>query len=374
MSLVTYKDARPYAKAIRDEIVARTMPPWKADPAIGHFANDARLSHEETRTLVQWVAAGAPQGDPSSAPRPPASPSGWRIGKPDVELALPLAVDVPRDGVLDNQYFSVPTGFTTDRWIEKMEIRPGNRRVLHHATVFIVPAAGTSDGSESPGVKCTDAQWAEAVLEREKHKVSRGGVLDREYLFSWTPGSGPFSAGAGAARRIPAGATLVFEMHYAPDGKAPTTDRTAIGFVFAKAPVTEQIDTVTITNRNLEIPPGDANFEAKACYLFARARRLLSLKPHMHLRGKDFSFTLVSRSGARTPLLSVPTWDFDWQLTYVLGEPVELVPGDRIEVVAHYDNSAQNRRNPDATLTATWDESTTGEMLAGMLVLASPRK
>ena len=161
-------------------------------------------------------------------------------------------------------------------------------------------------------------------------------------------------------------------MHYAPDGKAATTDQTRIGFIYAKAAPTRRIDEVTIVNQQLEIPAGEPDHEVAACYHFARERTLLSLKPHMHLRGKDARLTVVWPDGRREPLLFVPRWDFDWQLTYVLAAPLRLVPGTRLEINAHYDNSAGNRRNPDPTRVVTWDESSAGEMLAAMLMLTAP--
>jgi hypothetical protein len=369
MALTTYKQARPYAKAIRDEILARTMPPWKADPQFGQFANDDRLTEAEVATLVRWVEGGATEGPAAALPPLPRFVDGWNIGKPDLEIALPQPVAVPRSGTLDNQYFTVPTGLTEDRWVSAIEIRPGNRRVLHHATVFLVGGGG-DDGP--PGVPCRDAKWAEQVIARARERARRGGLFAREYLYSWTPGSSPFAAPPGGARRIPAGAQIVFEMHYAPNGQA-TEDRTRIGLVFQRAPVVARVRTVTVTQQALEIPPGEPNYAASACYYFARPEQLLALKPHMHLRGRDMRFTVAWPDGRREVVLFVPRWDFDWQLTYVLRKPLALEPGARVEIEAHFDNSAKNPRNPDPTRTVVWDELSTGEMLAGMLTLAEDR-
>jgi hypothetical protein len=271
--------------------------------------------------------------------------------------------------VLDNQYFTVPTGLTEDRRVAAMEIRPGDRRVLHHATVFLVGGKLTAE-DDPPGVPCRDAEYAVQRIAQQRTLMQRGGALGRRYLFSWTPGASAFVAPAGGARRIPAGAQLVFEMHYVPDGAA-TTDRTRIGFVWQRGKVTIRLESVTVAQPNLEIPPGAPAHPVSACYYFARPMRLLSIKPHMHLRGRDVAFSVRAPDGRVTPLLSVPRWDFDWQLTYVLAAPLLLDRGARIEVTAHYDNSAGNPRNPDPTRVITWDEFSSGEMLAGMMTLAA---
>jgi hypothetical protein len=370
MPLVTYRDARPYAKAIREQVMTGQMPPWPADPRVGALKDETRLLPAERAALIAWVEAGAPEG----TGRPPATPrftDGWTIGKPDLEIPLPREVTVPATGAQANLYFEIDTGLGEDRWVTGIEIRPGNRRVVHHLTVFVLPPEAAR-APKLPGIPCTDEFFEAAELKHQREAPNTPAAIGRQYLFSWTPGSGPYVSAPDAARFIPAGSRLRLEVHYAPTGK-PEVDRSRIGLIFAKQPPARRVATLVATNEQLAIPPGEARYEAKACMLITRPVRLTALKPHMHLRGHDIRFDLRFPDGRELELLSVPRWDFDWQLTYTLKTPLELSPGTRLEVTAHYDNSAQNRSNPDPSRYVIWDEQSTGEMLAGMLTVDEPR-
>jgi mono/diheme cytochrome c family protein len=369
MSLLGYEHVRPYAKAIRDEVVAHTMPPWYADPRFGHFANDARLSEDEIATIVRWVAGGAPRGTGAPHESFHVAP-GWAIGAPDHVVSLPRVVEVPAKGEQPNLYLSVPSGLAEDRWVSAMEIRPGNPSVLHHITVF-VETPRTRQLPREAAIVCTDPFFEEAALRHARERAGELVTVGRRYLYSWTPGTGPLTAPSGGAILLPAGSSLVFEMHYVPKGKA-TTDRSAIGFRFAKAPPTLDVSTLVATNESIGIPPGASNYEASACLFLTREVTLLAIKPHMHLRGKDILFEAEFPSRKRETLLSVPRWNFDWQLTYKLVEPQKLPAGTRVRVIAHYDNSSANKRNPDPTRFVVWDNQSTGEMLAGMMTVSEP--
>jgi hypothetical protein len=359
MPLLTYAQARPWAKAIRDEVFARNMPPWRADPAHGRFANDPRLSAREVETIVRWADAGAPEGDHAQLPPTPHFASEWAIGKPDADLTPDKAFAVPATGDLPLQYFLLPLPSGGERWITAAEIRPGARTAVHHATVYIAPPA---DGELPP-----DPGWA-TPCDRATPPPMRTGPFARDYLFSWSPGSPPFVAPAGGGRRIPAGARLVLEVHYTTTGRA-TTDLTHLGVVFARRPATHLVDTVVAQNRKIVIAPGDPDYRASACVELKRPVTLLELKPHMHRRGRAMSFTLVEPTGRREVLLSVPDWSFDWQLAYKLKSPRHLAAGTRIVVDARYDNSAANKANPAPEMEVHWDEWWLGEMLAGMITL-----
>ncbi len=361
MSLVTYAQVRPWAKAIREEVSERRMPPWHADPAIGHFSNDARLSAAELAKIVAWVDGGAREGDRARTPKPPRFADEWNIGKPDEELAMPKAFEVPAQGDLDLQYFVVNPAHAEDRYITAAEIRPGARDVVHHATVYVIPPQGGSLPPRPPYGGACDKPVPEP----------RSGARARDYLFSWSPGSPPFAAPDGAGRWLPAGARLVFELHYTTVGKK-VSDRTRIGLRYAKGPVTARVDTVVAQNRDIVIPPGAADYRASACYRFSQPVTLLELKPHMHLRGRSMLFTLVLPDGQREPLLSVPDWNFDWQLAYRLAKPRRVPAGARIEVDARYDNSARNKVNPDPAQEVRWDDWWRAEMLAGMITFVVP--
>ena len=370
MSLTSYAKVRPYAKAIRDELISGSMPPWLADRHVGHFENDPRLTDDELSTIVKWVAAGAKEGNRRDLPSPPKFVEGWAMGKPDVEFALPKPVEVPAKGALPNLYFTVDTNLAEDHFVSGIEIRPGNREVVHHITVFIEQKE-RRQFRKQPAIACTDTYFEEAALREQREHSDALALSKRQYLYSWTPGSNPFSAPDGSGRLIPAGSRLVFEVHYAPNG-TPTTDRSRIGLRFVTRPVRKEVLTLVETNEAIRIPPRDPNYEAEACMLITREVVLTALKPHMHLRGHDMRFDVEFPDGRKQALLLVPNWNFDWQLTYQLAQPLTLPPGARIRIVAHYDNSPRNRRNPDPNKSVIWDDQSTGEMLAGMITLEEP--
>ncbi len=334
MSLVTYKESRPWAKAIREKVIKREMPPWHADPSHGSFRNDRRLTQAEIDTLVAWVDGGAKEGEAKDLPRPPAFYPGWRIGKPDETFSIPEQ-KVPAEGVVAYQYFTVPTNFKEDRWISAAEIRSTGRRAVHHVIVF-VQAPGTTNRA--------------------------GGQL----LCGVAPGEQPAVFPAGYAKRIAAGSKLVFQMHYTPNGEA-STDITTIGLIYAKEPVKHVIETRPVLDMRFVIPPGATNHEVRSAYAFTRDAHITSFMPHMHLRGKDFIYRAVAPDGTSKILLSVPKYDFNWQTYYVPTEPVAIAKGTRIECLAHYDNSAANKYNPDPTKEVRWGDQTWEEMMIGWI-------
>ncbi|MBM3814914.1 MAG: thiol-disulfide isomerase [Acidimicrobiia bacterium] len=332
MAFSSYKEVRPWARAIKEKVVTRTMPPWHADPKYGHFANERRLTQPEIDTVVAWVDSGAPEGDAKHLPAPAQFDDGWVIGKPDMVFELPAPVDVPATGVVPYQYYTVPTNFEKDMWVQASEIRPGTRSVVHHVIVFI----------QMPGASNTA----------------------REKLSGFAPGEQPKLFPPGTAKRIPAGANLVFQMHYTPTGKA-STDRSYVGLIFAKQPVTRRAHTGTALNTRFVIPPGDANHEVHSTWEAKQDVRIIDLMPHMHLRGKDFTYTAVYPDGSREIILRVPNYDFNWQLLYRFAEPLKLPKGAKIECVAHFDNSPNNKHNPDPTKEVKWGPQTWEEMMIG---------
>ena len=342
MSLLTYEEARPWAKSIKQRVVRREMPPWFADPAHGSFANDASLPQKEIDTIVEWVDRGAPKGDERDLPPPPTFTEGWSIGEPDVVFAIP-EYNVPADGVIPYLYFTVPTNFTTDTWIAGLEIRPGNRQVVHHVIVSVL-----EPGREPPPQGGT-----------------RGGVdVVRNQLAGTTPNKPGHMYPAGTGKLVKAGSNLVFQMHYTSIGK-PVTDRTSIGLKFAKTPPAKQVRTGMALNTRFVLPPGEPNHEVRSAVTLAEDVELLSLTPHMHFRGKDFTYTAVYPDGRSEILLRVPNYDFNWQLSYVLAKPLTLPKGTSIECVAHFDNSSRNPANPDPKAEVRWGDQTWEEMMIG---------
>lgn len=342
MSLLSYKDARPWAKAIKEKVTTRAMPPWLADPAYGHFSNDRRLTDKEVETVVAWVNAGAPEGDLKNLPPQPKFERGWIIGKSDVVLALKEDVDVPAEGVIPYKYYTVETNFTEDKWVQAAEIRPSNRAVVHHIIVSTL----------EPG--------SDETQNGEGRSFGRGAVK----LAGFAPGEQPKVYPAGSAKLIKAGSKLVFQMHYTPNG-SPAKDRSYIGLIFAKQPVEKRAMTGMAVNATFVIPAGDGNYEAHSSWEAKEDVRLVDLMPHMHLRGKDFKFTVVYPDGRKEVLLAVPKYDFNWQLVYRLEQPLLMPKGSRLECVAHFDNSANNKFNPDSTKPVRWGPQTWEEMMIG---------
>ena len=357
MPLLTYQDARPWAKSIREAVLTRKMPPWFADPHYGKFVNDRSLSQAEIDTIVAWADGGAKEGDPKDAPAPRRFVEGWNIGQPDLVLEMPNAFEVPATGQVEYQYVVLPTNLTEDRWIQATEVRPANRAVMHHVIAFI----------REPGSKwMAEAQPGVAFVPP---KGSRGGALSSG-LGSYVPGQ--VIAPAGVPRRatlLKAGSDIVFQLHYTPNGKA-TSDKTKIGIIFAKdAPATRLIGGNSASLR-FAIPPGDPNYKIEASSTLQYDGDLISMMPHAHLRGKAFEYRIVRPDGETETVLSVPHYNFNWQLTYYLEKPIHLTKGTKIQVTAWYDNSPNNPFNPDANKEVHWGEQTWEEMMMGYFSVA----
>ncbi|HEX8204008.1 MAG TPA: peroxiredoxin, partial [Isosphaeraceae bacterium] len=333
---LSYDDARRHAAMIGEVVEDRRMPPWHADPRHGHFENDRSLSPQERATLLAWVEQGTPLGDPAELPAPRHFPEGWSIGQPDVVFEIPEPYTVAAQGTLPYQRFRVSTGFTQDQWIQAAEARPGDRSVVHHIIVYVVDPKGNVRN------------------------------LGQSHLCGYAPGDMPSIYPVGTAKKIPAGSDLLFEVHYTPIGKIKT-DRSAVGLIFAREPVTRQALTIGIAQPKFAIPPGDDNYRVESSYTVRGDARLLSFMPHMHLRGKDFRYTATYPDGTSEVLLSVPAYDFGWQSTYRLAELKAMPRGTRIDCVAHYDNSANNPANPDPAKTVRWGEQTWQEMMIGYI-------
>jgi len=370
MSLLSYNDARPWAKAIKQAVLARRMPPWYADPSHGKFANDRRMTDSEIQTLVSWVDGGAKEGDAATAPAPRDFTEGWTIGKPDQVIELPQTYAVPATGTVEYTYFLVHTNFAEDKWVEQVEMRPGNKAVVHHAVAIVrLPGAKyltelTADAPYVPSKK-------EVVRKPDTGEASLGFTSGAEILTVYVPGGVAYTLEPGQARLIPKGSDVIFQMHYTTNGKA-ATDRSRVGFIFAKEPPRERVYNTFIGNRNFRIPAGEANYPVTARVTLYAETRLLSLFPHMHLRGKSFEYKATYPNGESEILLNVPKYDFNWQLSYYLAEPKVLPKGTVIECVAHYDNSANKRYNPDPKAKVLYGEQTWEEMLDGFLDLGMP--
>jgi mono/diheme cytochrome c family protein len=330
MSLVNYKEVRPWAKSLKERVVDRSMPPWFADPKHGEFANNPSLSQDEIDTIVSWVDAGAPKGDDKDLPPAPKFTEGWEIGKPDLVLSMKEEQAVPADGVIPYLYFRIPTNFTEDRWVQAVEIKPGDQRVVHHVIAMV----------EDP----------------QRNRIGGlGGITPNKRAVISPPGS---------ARLVRAGAVILLQMHYTTMGEA-TKDRTSIGLIFAKERPKIILQGGNAMNTRFVIPAGTPDHEVRASKTFNEDTYLYSMMPHMHMRGKDFTYTAVYPDGRSEIVLSVPKYNFDWQLDYELKKPLFLPKGSRLDCVAHFDNSTRNKFNPDPTKDVRWGDQTWEEMMIG---------
>jgi hypothetical protein len=340
MPLTTFAEVRPWAKAIREKVRLRSMPPWFADPCCGKFSNDRSLSPEEIQTITDWVDAGAPEG-PQTDHKPKLWPSGWNLGTPDAVFLMPQPFQVPAKGALDYQRFVVPTSLKVDRWIQAVEVRPGARSVVHHVVVYI----------REPG-----ATWI-------------SGPTKADILQVYAPGTAPEIWPEGMAKLIPAGSDLIFEIHYTPNGK-PAQDQTRAAVIFAKSKPEKRVLTLQMGNDRFTIPSGDPNYRVTVWGTLPNDALLLAMFPHMHLRGKSFEFDRILTNGQPEILLRVPRYDFYWQLSYRLATPIPLKKGTRLEWIAEYDNSPNNPKNPDPSADVRYGEQSDSEMMIGFFDVA----
>jgi hypothetical protein len=384
MSLLSYQEVRPWAKAISTRVAAGTMPPWHADPSTGEFDNDRRLTAAEKDAIAEWAAAGAPEGDPKDLPPQPHYATGWTIGQPDAVLTMQEDYPIPASGTIAYQYFEVPTNFTEDKWLQAFEVRPGNRSVVHHVIVYSRPPAPAApppprDPNAPPprrpapvftfadDMEIPAGQTGGAELPPDQRKAP--GANDRPAPKMLGPSVGAYVPGtasrvypAGTAVRLVAGSTLVFQMHYTTTGRA-TTDRTSIGLMFATAKPATELRVAALINGNIHIPAGDPDYRVDASMTINRDVTLWSMLPHTHVRGKRWSYDATFPDGRRVALLSVPNYDFEWQTDYIFKQPMKLPKGTTLHATAWYDNSANNKSNPDPRQEVWWGDQTWEEMM-----------
>ena len=342
-ALLTYDDARRKAAVIREVVDERRMPPWHADPRHGEFQNDRGLQPSDRAALLAWIDQGTPLGDAAKLPPPRTYPQSWTIGKPDVVFEIPEPYYVPAQGVVAYVHFPVPTGWKEDRYIQAAEAVPGDRSVVHHIIVY--------------------------TLDRTKKNAA--GRPEMVHFCAYAPGDLPTILPEGTAKKIPAGVDLLFQVHYTPNGKV-RVDRSKVGFIFAKTKPTREAFTVPVGNTDFLIPARAGDVAVASSFVLPTDVRLISFLPHMHLRGKDFKYTITRPGEKPFVALSVPSYDFAWQTNYILKHPLELPKGTRVDCLAHFDNSAANPYNPDPNQLVRWGEQTFEEMMIGFIDLDVP--
>jgi hypothetical protein len=374
MSFLTYESVRPWAKAMKVAVATKKMPPWFADPRFGHFSNDRSLPQSDIDTIARWADAGAPEGDAKDAPPPVQWPAeGWEI-QPDIVVNGPetLVPAHPKNNVIEWTYITVPSGITHDTWVTSMEIRPSEPSVTHHMCVYFKP--------HTPVVVYNKAYWYDRERDDTGAAVfSAAGINGRGIPESVTAGSngieGCYVPGQltqdyrthHAAKLVKAGTDIVFQLHYTPNGK-DVTDRPRIGFTVAKAPPERIYVSLGMSApsdpKQFAIPPNDPNWESPpAAAEFLQDADLVWMFPHMHVRGKDMTYKLIYPDGRTETILAVPHYDFNWQLGYDLAQPIHVPKGTRLLVTAHYDNSVNNKFNPDPSRTVYYGDMTWEEMM-----------
>jgi len=332
-SLTSYDEVVGWAEMMREVIHDRRMPPWMADPKHGDFKNNPSMPAEEIELIDRWVDNGCPQGDPKDMPAPISYAKGWGISEPDEVIYMAdEPYEVPAEGMVNYQYYTVDPGWKEERWIAEAEVKAGAPQVVHHVIVFVQEPGGAPFGAPQ---------------------------------MAFAPGMTPRRFEKGTAIRVRPGSKLVFQCHYTPNG-TKQKDRSYIGIVYADPKeVTREVLGGSCGAMVLDIPPNDPNHKVEARKIFLKDTLLLGMNPHMHVRGKDFKYELLLPDGTREVLLDVPRYDFNWQLWYMLKEPRLIPKGSKMICTAHFDNSPDNPANPDPTKTVNWGEQTWDEMMFG---------
>lgn len=352
-ALTSYDDVSKRAALIAAVTQSRYMPPWKAEAGFGHFANERRLTDSQIKLLQQWADQGAPKGKGTPPPAPQFA-SGWEFGEPDLVLQPKAAYSLAADGDDVYQCFVIPTTFTDDRYLSAVEVHPGNRKVVHHVIAYL----DTSGRARQL-----------AAGDPADSYVSFGGpgFTPSGALGGWAPGYDALKLPSEDGILLPKQADIVLQVHYHRDGKSET-DLTNIGLYFSKAPVDKRVHIFPLINTFLSIPPGAKNYAAQASATLPEDVSVLSIMPHMHLLGSDMTVSATLPDGSVEPMIKVTGWDFNWQMNYDYADPLHLPKGTRIDLTAHYDNSADNPRNPNTPpKLVTWGEQTTDEMCIGFL-------
>lgn len=370
MPLMTYGEVRPWAKAIKDSVSSRRMPPWFADPHVGKFANDRSMPKPQIDTLLAWIDGGAPEGKASDKRPPREFVQGWNIPQPDLVVTMPEPFDVPKEGKVDYQYLVIPTDLKEDKWVQMAEARPSDPSVVHHIVVFSRnPRSNWLRGEATPGKPFVPP----ATRPDGKPRNDIGGE-GNEILTIYTPGNVPDVWKPNQAKFIAAGSDIVLQLHYTANGKKAGRDQSRVGMIFAKQPPTERIMTISAGNTKFEIPPGDPNYAVTGGSNIPNEATLLSFFPHMHLRGKAAEYRLRVPGAEPQTLLRVSPYKFDWQLTYKLEQPLKLPAGSRVEATGWFDNSPNNPFNPDPKATVRFGEQSWEEMMFGFFDIAIDAK
>jgi mono/diheme cytochrome c family protein len=348
MSLATYDEARPWARAIREKVAGREMPPFHAAGAVGRYLNDPRLTDEEVATVVKWVDGGAAKGDPKDLPAPVQWKNEWPFGEPDLVLKPKQPYTVKAIKKDQYAFFVFDHVLPEDTWIRSIVTRPGNLKAVHHANTHLV----------GPALKVPES----GVFEGDFEPSARGTIM----VSGWAPGVLPMTLADGVAIRIPKGMRFAIQIHYGPAEKE-VIDQTQVGVYFADGLIKKHMRVIFGDRKDLSIPPNDPSYSLTSTKTFDTDALISFFHVHMHLRGKSYAMRMTYPDGRQEVALEVPQYDFNWQRTYVLNEPIRVPKGTKVDFIGTYDNSPKNRFNPDPTQTVKWGEKTTDEMMQGRI-------
>ncbi len=357
-ALLTYEDAAKRAKQIAAITQARVMPPWKATAGYGNFLDARILTDAQIATIREWAMHGAPEGDPTEKPTPPHFADGWIAGQPDQIVKMSKAYSVPAEGADQFRCFVIPLNADKDEYVKTVEFRPGNRRIVHHALLYLDTTGDARKRETAPG---------------EGYSCVGGPGLDiTGSLGGWAPGAQPSAARAGVAHTIKKGSDLVLQIHYHLDGKAEE-DQSSLGLQFASAPPTKGLTLYVLGNEHIDIPAGDASYVVKASGVLPMDAEAVAIFPHAHYLCKDMKVDAHLPDGSTVPLIWIKDWDFNWQGAYRYASPVKLPKDTRLEMAYTYDNSSGNPRNPsNPPREVKFGEETTNEMAFAFVSLTLP--
>jgi hypothetical protein len=367
MPLISYEQVRPWASAIKEAVLMRAMPPWSPDAPLGHFSNDWRLTDQQIEVIRRWADASAPAGDPKDAPVSKALANDWKLGEPNVVLTLPKAQEVPGNGQDLWKFIIFDKTFEHDTWIRGLEIRPGNREVVHHANIAVVTPVGSGP-----------ADWSK-VPEDMEAPGNNGGKFEGfriTGIHTGLPSRFWFETQAGSAILIPKGSRIRINIHYAP-AKKPATDLTQVGLYYADGPITKEWRDLHCRLLTMKIPPNESNYRIEGTKKVTEAMTVYQVGAHMHLRGKTYRIYADLPNSGQVELLNVPRFNFNWQLMYDLAEPIHLPAGTTIHYIATYDNSAANPLvgiydTPNREV--DYGERTVDEMMGGFVMNTSDKQ
>jgi mono/diheme cytochrome c family protein len=357
-SLLTYQDAAKRAKQIAAITQARVMPPWKATPGYGNFLDARLLTDAQIAAIRDWAAHGAPEGDAAEKPAPPKFADGWLAGEPDRVFKMEKPYSLPAEGPDQFRCFVIPLNAEKDEYVKAVEFRPGNRRIVHHAILFMDTTGEARKRQTSPG---------------EGYPCVGGPGLDiTGSLGGWAPGAQPAVARGGVAHTIRKGADLVLQIHYHLDGK-PEEDQSSVGLQFSQTPPAKGLTLYVLGNEHIDIPAGDAHYVVKASGILPMDVEAMAIFPHAHYLCKEMKVDAHLPDGSVVPMIWIKDWDFNWQGAYRYASPVKLPKGTRLEMTYTYDNSAANPRNPsNPPREVIFGEETTNEMAFAFVSMALP--